>query len=116
MKNKRITTVKIYNDIEYECTGRCVGLLDSEEYNALILNEEIRRKLTTVATVSIAEIATVPYIKGLRLVIVLTKSIRKLFITEPIEMVSQYTASDTMSIVGKNGAYIEITETRDTNG
>lgn len=117
MKNRRVTTIKVYNDAMYECVGRCIGLLNSEEYNALILSKEIQRKLTNVATVSLAEIATVPYVKGLRLSVVIDKTEngkKKLFVTEPIEMISQYKAPSIMSMVGKDGAYVEITETKDS--
>jgi len=96
-------------------TGRCVGLLDDREFNAVLKSPDLQRKLTTVSTISLFDISEVKKIQDLRLVIV-TKNNKSetnkkgLFITEPIEMISQFTSPDDITMVGTDGSYILMKE------
>ena len=112
--SKKIVTVEVYDqEGSHHYEGRCVGLINGEEFSALIKSTELQRKLTTVKTVPLLDVANVKRVEDLRLVVVTRKETldKKLFITEPIELISQFTAPDDVTLVGTDGAYITIKET-----
>lgn len=113
--SKKSVTVELYaQEGAKHYNGRCVGLLDDREFNALLKNVDLQRKLTTVRTVPLSDIAETKQVQDLRIAIITTnnETIDKkvLFITEPIEMISQITLPDDMTIVGTNGAYTMLKE------
>lgn len=117
MSKKRIT-VELYNQEGVKhYNGRCVGLLTDKEFNAVVTKPELQRKLMTVRTISLADIANVKEIQDLRLVVITETNFNKivskkgLFVTEPIELVSQFTAPDDLTLVGTEGTYVMIKET-----
>ena len=118
---KRSVTIDLYGqDGEQQYSGRCVGLLDDKEFNAIINRDDypdLQRKLTTIRTVPISDIVTRKEIQDLRLAIVIDANQRTgvdkkgIFITEPIELISQYIAPDDLSLIGTDGSYIMVKET-----
>ena len=112
---KKNVTVELYDqEGAKNYSGRCVGLLDDREFNAILKSSDLQRKITTVKTISLLDVSEVKKIQDLRLVIV-TKNINKtnkkgLFITEPIEMISQFTSPDDLTMVGTDGSYIVMKE------
>lgn len=118
---KKIVSIELYGqEGAQHYTGRCVGLLTDKEFNAIINKPDLQKKLITVRTVPLIDIANINEVQDLRLVIV-TKTCdteevsdnKKLFITEPIEMISQFTSPDDLTIVGTDGSYIMIKETEE---
>lgn len=117
MSKKRIT-VELYNQEGVKhYTGRCIGLLTDKEFDAVVVKPELQRKLMTVRTVPLTDIADVKKIQDLRLAIVTETDSKKtagrkgLFVTEPIELVSQFTSPDDLTLVGTDGSYVMIKET-----
>lgn len=117
MSKKRIA-VELYNqEGAQHYTGRCVGLLTDKEFNAIISKPELQRKLMTVKTTPLVDIANVKKVQDLRLAMVTETDFKKtvgkkgLFITEPIELISQFTSPDDLTIVGTEGSYVMIKET-----
>ena len=114
--SKKNVTVELYDQNGAKhYSGRCVGLLGDREFNALLKSTDLQRKLTTVRTVPLADIAEMKQIQDLRLVIVTKNNDnaadkKVLFITEPIEMISQITLPDDITIVGTDGSYIMVKE------
>lgn len=113
---KKNVTVELYGQEgakHYE--GRCVGLLDDREFNAILKSTVLQRKLTTVRTMPLTDIADIKQVQDLRLAII-TKGPKGeadkkgLFITEPIEMISQFTSPDDLTLVGTDGSYIMVKE------
>jgi len=89
--------VEIYleNDkANYE--GRCLGFVTPEEFAALVTATDLRKKLFTVATTSLADIAALDNVNGLRLALAVTKQNgnnligKKLLITDAFEYVSTF--------------------------
>lgn len=111
MSKKKVTIEFYSQEGECEYTGRCLGLLTDKEFNAVTNQPTLQKKLMTVATTPIAEIAEVEDVQNLRLAIV-TKE-KGLFITEPLEIVSQFVPPDDLTLVGKEGSYIMVTEEDD---
>ena len=116
MSKKRIT-IELYNQEGVKhYTGRCVGLLTDKEFNAIVIKTELQRKLMTVRTTPLADIANVKKIQDLRLAVVTEADPKKatsrkgLFVTEPIELVSQFTSPDDLTLVGTEGSYVMIKE------
>ena len=117
MSKKRVT-IEFYNqESEQQYTGRCVGLLSDKEFNAVVNKPDLQRKLMTVRTIPLVDVASVEEIQNLRLAAVIngksnkeTVGRKKLFITEPIEMISQFINPDDLSLIGTEGSFITITE------
>lgn len=112
---KKNVTVALYDqEGASNYTGRCVGLLCDREFNAILKSSDLQRKLTTVRTVSLFDISEVKKIQDLRLAIVTknnSETTKKgLFITEPIEMISQFISPDDLTMIGTDGSYILIKE------
>lgn len=113
--SKKNVDVELYDqDGAKHYNGRCVGLLDDREFNAILKSADLQRKLTTVRTVPLADIAETKQVQDLRLAIITTNNgavdKKGLFITEPIEMISQVTLPDDITIVGTDGSYIMLKE------
>ena len=114
--DKRIVTVDLYSqDGQHNYTGRCVGLLTKEEFSAVVDRPDLQKKLITSQTVPLIDIANVKDIQGLRSVIVIKtelteKKTKRLFISEPIEMVSQFIEPDDLTLIGVEGSYMLIEE------
>lgn len=114
---KKNITIELYGqEGEKQYSGRCVGLLDDKEFNAILKSTDLQKRLITVRTVLLADIADVKKVQDLRLVIV-SKSNSKgetdkkgLFITEPIEMISQFVSPDDITMVGTDGSYMMVKE------
>lgn len=117
MSKKRVT-IELYNqEGAKHYAGRCIGLLTDKEFNAVVAKPELQRKLMTVRTIPLTDIANVKKVQDLRLAIVTETDFKKttgrkgLFITEPIELVSQFTSPDDLTLVGTEGSYVMIKET-----
>lgn len=112
---KKTVSVELYDkDGPQHYEGRCVGLIDDKEFNAIVSNTELQRKIATVETIPLVDIAKMKDVQELRLVVVKpdkTDNKKGLFITEPIELISQFSSPDDMTIVGTDGSYIIIKET-----
>lgn len=113
--SKKNVTIGFYNQGgEREYTGRCVGLLTDTEFNAIVNKPDLQRKLMTVKTTPLADIAHAESIQGLRLAIVTkigSKEGKKgLFITEPIDMISQFIEPDDLTLISIEGSYIMVAE------
>ena len=63
----------------------------------------------TVRTVPLIDVANVEDIQNLRIAIVV-KEKRGFFVTEPIEMISQFNSPDDLTLIGTEGSYITVTE------
>lgn len=102
------------NDKEYK--GRCLGMLTEEEYAGLVTKPELRKKLFTVGTVSLLDIADMDAVDGLRFAMTVTEekdvAVTKptLFITEPIEIVSSVVSKNNINLNGKSGSFYIIEE------
>lgn len=114
---KKNITVEIYGqDGEKHYEGRCVGLLGDREFNALLKSTDLQRKLTTVRTIPLLDISKVKQIQDLRLAMITkpsnesTMNKKGIFITEPIEMISQFTSPDDLTLVGTDGSYLLVKE------
>lgn len=96
--------------------GRCLGLLTKEQYAGLLERPELINKVMTVETTPIKDIGVLDDIEDMRLAVALKskdgKNITKkmLFVSEPIEHVSQLNTHDEITISGKNGSFMFITE------
>ena len=112
--DKRSVTIEFYNHAgEQKYVGRCIGLLTDVEFNALVNKPDVQQKLMTVRSVLLSDIALVQDIQNLRLAIVTeigSKNTKGFFITEPIEMISQYVEPDDLTLIGTEGSYITVTE------
>ena len=113
---KKNVTVELYDqEGAKHYSGRCVGLLGDREFNAILKSPDLQRKLTTVRTVPLADIAEVKEVQDLRLAIITKNNNSEtdkkgLFITEPIEMISQFTSPDDITMVGTDGSYMMVKE------
>lgn len=113
MDKKRITVEFYSKNGEQKYTGRCVGLLTNTEFNAIVNKPDLQRKLITVRTVPLIDMANLKEIQDLRLAMVTnigSKEKKGLFITEPIEMVSQFISPDDLTLIGTAGSYITVIE------
>ncbi len=114
--SKKYITIEFYSQHGAQhYTGRCVGLLTDKEFNAIINTKNLQKKLLTGKTVPLVDIANVSEVQNLRLAVVVkpTNSVGKkgLFITEPLDLISQFIAPDDLTLVGIEGSYIMINET-----
>lgn len=97
-------------------SGRCLGLLTDKQYAGLLERPELMNRIMTVETTPVRDIGVLDNIEGTRLAMSLKskdgKDIfkKKLFISEPIEHVSQMNALEEITITGKNGSFMFITE------
>lgn len=112
---KKNVTVEIYGqEGAKQYSGRCVGLLNDREFNAILKSSDLQRKLTTVRTIPLIAVAEIKQVQDLRLAVITTNkgAIDKkgIFITEPIEMISQFTSPDDVTMVGTDGSYMMIKE------
>lgn len=111
VKKRRIVVESYTHQDTQKCVGRCIGLLTDIEFDAVVNNPELQKKLITVGTEPLINISNVEEIKDLRLALVTkTKGNTALFITEAIDMVSQFISPDNLILIGVNGSYITITE------
>lgn len=118
--SKKTVILELYNQKDdQQYIGRCVGLLSDKEFNAIISRPEVQKKLITSRTVPLAEIAIVKDIQDLRLAIIIkvnceevTKR-KKLFVTEPIELVSEFISPGNLTMIGTGGSYTTIEETEE---
>lgn len=114
--SKKNVNVELYDrEGAKNYSGRCVGLLCDREFNALLKSHDLQRKLTTVRTVPLADISEIKQVQDLRLAIITKANNNEadkkvLFITEPIEMISQITLPDDLTMVGTDGSYIMVKE------
>lgn len=102
------------NDKEYK--GRCLGMITEEEYAGLVTMPELRKKLFTVASKPLEDIADMTNVEDLRLVMTVTEENEvavtrpTLFITEPLEMVSSVVSMKNINLNGKNSSFYIIEE------
>lgn len=112
--SKKSVTIEFFNqEGDQEYNGRCIGLLTNVEFSAITNDSNLQRRLMTVKTISLTDIAQVEKIENLRLAVVIkitSKERKGLFITEPIEMISQFVRPNDLTLIGKEGSYITVTE------
>ncbi len=118
-ESKKLIKIGVYNKgKELNYTGRLLGLLSDKEYAAIIDTASLRKKLLTVPTTPLSEIASIPEkeIPGFRIAIAVKKReeddvMKKvLFITEPIDFVSGVNSEKDVTFVGTDGSYIIVDE------
>ena len=116
---RKLVNVSIYGtEDQLQYTGRCLGLLTPKEYCGLVNDKSLWTRLFTVPTKTLAAISELDDIEGLRLAIAVKKKgeneeevLRKmLFITEPLDLISQIVGKEEITFVGKDGSYILATE------
>lgn len=117
VKKKKVTEIEIFKDGEPLCyQGRLLGCISESEYLATINSTELQNKMLTVETTSCASLVDIPEIEGLRIVLSVKKKNDKkvdgktLFITEPIDFLSSMLNKQDITLVGKQGSYIVVTE------
>jgi hypothetical protein len=116
-ENKKIVRVELCNkgkDVEY--TGRCLGLITPEEYSGIVDTPSLRNKITTVSTMELSDIGSLDVVEDMRLIMTVKSkdnvkiNKKKLFVSEPLEHISQFKANDEITLVGKNGSFVFVTE------
>jgi hypothetical protein len=119
---KKHIILELYEDLGEDPTvykGRCLGLLTPKQFALLSGEAQSRRSLYSNATVSLKDIVASPEVADLRICMtVLRKNDEdvlsgKLFVSEPLDYLMSATygeKSDTVSYLGKQGGYIEISE------
>lgn len=92
--------------------GRCLGLISPDEFAALTTDTDLRRKLLTVATTDLADIAAVDNVDGLRLAVAVTKRDgktiigKKLLLTDAFEYISNFRNTETFFSVNCKNEYM----------
>lgn len=116
-KKKRVVDVDIYGDEKnLNFKGRLLGLVTDKEYNKLIKSKTLCNKLATVETKAVKDIADRENIEDLRIAIVIkekegsTLFNKKLFFSEPLDMVCNVTSDSEIALSGKYGAYLLLEE------
>jgi hypothetical protein len=117
VKTKKKVEIEVYNNGNPLCyEGRLLGCISEKEYLATIESEELQKKMLSVETTPCVAIADIDNIEDLRLVLAIKKKNnkevtgKKLFITEPIDFVSNIVDTRDITLVGKKGSYIVVTE------
>lgn len=117
VKTKKVVEIEVYNNGNPLCyEGRLLGCISEKEYLATIGSEELQKKMLSVETTPCMAIADIDNIEDLRLVLAIKKKNnkevlgKKLFITEPIDFVSNIVDTRDITLVGKKGSYIVVTE------
>ncbi len=94
-------------------TGRLLGLLSPKEYAALFVKPELKHKMSTVETTPLEMIGKMDDIAGFRIALSIKKredmSVspqRILFISEPLEHVSSYKATNEVTFVNSQSYFI----------
>jgi hypothetical protein len=104
------------NSKEFEYVGRCLGLVTPEEYAGIVDKSDLRNKISTVGTTSLKDIGSLDEVKGLRLVMTIKSkgdvniNKKSLFVSEPLEHISQFKANDEVTLVGESGTFMFVTE------
>lgn len=114
---KLVTTIELCDcDMTYK--GRLLGLINDEEFHAIMIKKRFQNKIFSCRTVLISEIKqNHPKLGGLRLVLAATEVNGKtlngkhLFITEKLNYVSHADVGDkTIGILGDKDEYYTIKE------
>ena len=117
MTDKKQVELQIFREGgELKYTGRLLGLLSPKEYAAIFLKPELKQKMSTVETTPLGDIGKMTDIDGFRLVLAVKKREgelvsalsprRILFISEPLEHVSEYKATNEVTFVNSESYFI----------
>jgi len=117
-KRKRLAEIEIYNNGQpLLYTGRLLGCISEEEYQTVLKDKQLQSRMLTVETTTCLSISRIEDIEDLRLVMAVKKRGKEevdektLFITEPIDFISNIIGVDDLTFIGKKGSYIIVTET-----
>jgi hypothetical protein len=125
--DKGLTEVEVYEEDKDLTTyvGRVLGLVTPEEFNALIRNKNLQRKILSAATVKCSEIADIEedLIRDMRLVVDVKKKDenknlpRTVLVSSPIDFINNIDMGSTVgstniSINCEDGTYVLISEKR----
>jgi len=102
----------------FNMKARLLGLITSKQFALLIKDAGFRKRIATVATMSLKEIIDLPPedIDGKRLLFVAkemeseTVADPVLVMTEELEFVSHFTGDDDMAVTGKKEGYMTLME------
>jgi len=109
------TTTDDDTDIKY--TGRFLGFLKDDEFNALTQNKKVAHKIESRETKNFTDVCSVnDELEGKRLVMAIKKIDgkgivgKKLFVTEKLDYITQV-IGDEISVMTEDGTHMEIEET-----
>lgn len=117
---KKKVVVNLYghqSQIDKQYSGRLLGLITSEEFNALIKNKSLQTKFLTSETVGIKEINdNYSELNGLRIVVAVkkigdTEVTKQLFVSEPLNMINYfYSQKNEMGLITDEDNLITIAQ------
>ena len=118
MSGKKIVEFEIYKDDgkQTSYTGRMLGFVTANEYNAALRDLKIAKRLSTVETTTVKELGKIADIENLRFAVMLrTKNGvpvvgKKLFFSERLSITSNLIDPDDITFVTQSDACILLTE------
>lgn len=118
INTKKTIEMDVFTSTGGDCLikGRCLGLLTAEEYAGLLEHPALMKKLSTVETKPLEELAEVDDVEGLRFVMTMKEQNNEavtqptLFVTEPLDLISSIVTVNDLNLNGQEGSYYIVSE------